>query len=74
MYLLLYPKLPLAELLAERPTVKRHVWQALSAITSASLTQQGRVYGGGLHKLEPKELANVPAEGVMSVLPKSFSL
>ncbi len=73
-YLLLYPKLPLAELLAERPTVKRHVWQALSAITSASLTQQGRVYGGGLHKLEPKELANVPAEGVMSVLPKSFSL
>jgi hypothetical protein len=30
---------------------------------------EGRVYGSGLHKLEPKELANVPAAEITGLIP-----
>jgi adenine-specific DNA-methyltransferase len=45
-------------------------WQGLNDITPAQLLGEGRVYGGGLHKLEPKELANVPVPQLMELLPK----
>jgi hypothetical protein len=43
----------------------RDVWEALNSITPQSMVSEGRVYGGGLHKLEPNELANVPADAVL---------
>ncbi len=72
-YLMLYPKPPLADLLHKRPPLKRKIWRALSSITPAALLREGRTYGGGLHKLEPKELGNVTADVLLAVLPKSFS-
>jgi predicted RNA methylase len=58
-YLLLYPKPWLSradkdgQLLAR---VCEHLW----LLRSSDYTTEGRVYGGGLHKMEPRELARLP--------------
>lgn len=59
-YLALYPKEPLADKLEANPALARRVWEILNGISPETMLAEGRVYGGGLHKLEPKELANVP--------------
>lgn len=61
-YLMLYPRPELAASLARDPELIRAVWRALNNIAPEILLGNGRVYGGGMHKLEPKELANVPAD------------
>ncbi len=63
-FLMLYPKPALAERLAEHEGAIRDIWASLNAIDAQTLLGNGRVYGGGLHKLEPKELANVPADNI----------
>lgn len=67
-FLMLYPQPLLAARLAENPEVISALWEALNAIDTATLVGNGRVYGGGLHKLEPKELANVPADGLAAIV------
>jgi adenine-specific DNA-methyltransferase len=67
-YLALYPKDALAQAMAENPSLARRVWTALNEICPESMMAEGRVYGGGLHKLEPKELANVPADALAALL------
>ena len=67
-YLMLYPKPLLAAALTAHPTLYRYVWEFLNSIDGATLISEGRVYGGGLYKLEPKELANVPAMALASLL------
>jgi hypothetical protein len=67
-YLLLYPKPLLAEALATSPSLLTKVQAILRAIEPTTLTSEGRVYGGGLHKLEPKELANVRVNGLNELL------
>ena len=70
-YLMLYPKGPIKRVLQDRPEMKRRVWEFLNQICPQAMLGEGRVYGGGLHKLEPKELGNVPAEAIAELLPKS---
>jgi hypothetical protein len=70
-YLMLYPKPPLALALEDNPKLKRKVWEFLNAIKPETLLGEGRVYGGGLYKMEPKELANVGAEAIAALLPKA---
>jgi len=68
-YLLLYPKPALARALDIDSTLERRVWEFLNGIDTATLLGEGRVYGGGLYKMEPKELANVPADAIAAMLP-----
>ena len=70
-YLMLYPKTPLEQAIAELPHLKQRVWAFLSSITSEDMLNEGRVYGGGLHKLEPKELGRVPATELAQLLANS---
>ncbi len=68
-YLMLYPQPPLDQVLQHDRGLKQKVWQVLHEICPQSLLGEGRVYGGGLHKLEPKELGNVPAPALADLLP-----
>ena len=65
MYLLLYPKAPLHAALRAHPAPEADVFRALQRITPTQLLAEGRVYGGGLHKVEPKELAQIRAREVL---------
>ena len=67
-YLMLYPQPLLAARLAINPEAIHDLWEALNAIKPETLLGNGRVYGGGLHKLEPKELANVPADDIAAIV------
>lgn len=60
-YLILYPKPLLAEILERNPRFDTLIIDALNQISGSSMLDEGRVYGGGMHKMEPSELANVPA-------------
>jgi hypothetical protein len=64
-YLLLYPKAHVASKLADRAA---EVFEALRAIHPKHFFSEGRVYGGGLHKMEPAELMRVRADGLAKIL------
>ena len=70
-YLMLYPKEGLARALRNDPDMKRRIWTFLNDISPTAMLNEGRVYGGGLHKLEPKELGNVPAAAIANLLPEA---
>ncbi len=71
-YLNLYPKPILAQVLKSKPSLLKKIWKALNELRPETLLNEGRVYGGGLHKLEPGELGNVQADTIASLLPKAI--
>lgn len=66
-YLLLYPKKDYAKSLEDN-NVRGRVWNVLNSISKSRLMNSGRVYGGGLYKMEPKELMNMPVPEMADVL------
>jgi hypothetical protein len=68
-YLAMYPAPILARAVGRDSTLIRRVWEVLNQTTADQLLGEGRVYGGGLHKLEPNELANVNATAISELIP-----
>ena len=64
-YLALYPKPCIATNLTANA---EEVFEALRAIHADHFFSQGRVYGGGLHKMEPAELMRLPADNLAKIL------
>ena len=71
-YLAMYPTPTLSRAMHEDSGLLRRIWQALNRLEPADLLSEGRVYGGGLHKLEPQELSNVPVSGIAALLPSEY--
>ncbi|MCI0334651.1 MAG: Eco57I restriction-modification methylase domain-containing protein [Planctomycetes bacterium] len=67
-YLMLYPKPALQNVANKHPEVLDLIWTELRAIDFALLKAEGRIYGGGLHKMEPAELGNVSARRLFDSL------
>ncbi len=68
-YLYLYPKPLLQRLIEQDFTIAESIWELLNSIELNLFIQNGRVYGGGLHKLEPKELQSIPIPEIGSIEP-----
>lgn len=69
-YLAMYPTSAVAKAMQLDSQLIRKIWSVLNQLKPEHLLDEGRVYGGGLHKLEPRELANVPADQIAKLLPK----
>ncbi len=67
-YHVLYPKGDFQQALHSDSQLAYSVWSALNAINQEVLTNEGRRYGGGLYKMEPKELGRVPANSLLSLV------
>jgi len=72
-YLMLYPTGALKEALRARPGLAAEVFAFLNSIGAEMLRSSGRVYGGALHKVEPKELGNLPAGALAKLVGSEYS-
>jgi adenine-specific DNA-methyltransferase len=63
-YLLLYPKESIASILNAWPMLWEELFKSLQSIRAEEFFSEGRVYGGGLYKIEPAELMRLPADAL----------
>lgn len=73
-YLALYPKKNLKQAFSQNPSLKRDIWTLLNDLKPETISGEGRVYGGGLKKIEPSELLNVPLPDMQEILPLNRDL
>ena len=55
----------LSDGLIAQPELQGRVFEAVKPIKPTDLVSEGRVRGGGIHKVEPKELAQISARFVL---------
>lgn len=66
-YLLMYPKAEYRYLF-RNSDFRYQVWEQLNTLPAELFLQHGRFYGGGLHKMEPRELLSMPAGTIAPLL------
>lgn len=66
-YLLLYPRENIVDKIQDFGKLES-VWKFLNNISDDIIARCGRVYGGGLHKLEPRELSAMPVTGFRRII------
>ena len=67
-YLLLYPTDSLRAALMIDPNLGAHIVRLLNSLSPEDFVDNGRVYGGGLFKMEPRELGRVDARKIIKEL------
>jgi len=72
-YLMLYPTPLLQAYIDSSPKAYQRIHEALVSLTPDDLRSGGRVYGGGLHKIEPKELMRLGAEAISALDPATLA-
>jgi len=70
LYLMLYPRNDLAAMLRRHPDRAEAVHALLGQVTGHELRGEGRIYGGGLNKIEPSELARISATSFVDLWPQ----
>ena len=70
LFLMLTPTGNLAAMLAAHPERAALIHQWLGNLTSSELRSEGRVYGGGFNKIEPKELARIASTSLAHLWPE----
>ncbi len=70
LYLMLYPQNGLSAMLRRYPDRSEAVHTLLCQVTGHELRGEGRVYGGGLNKIEPSELARISAASFIERWPE----
>jgi hypothetical protein len=69
-YLMLYPRDALANLLQTTTHLAEVVFNCINSLSVQDIISEGRVYGGGLHKIEPNELGKLSAASLLAALPE----
>lgn len=67
-YLLLYPKEWLKEKIQENSKMSEIVLDILNNSAEQIVSERTRIYSGGLKKIEPKELCNLPVIGMEKIM------
>jgi hypothetical protein len=67
-YLLLYPKDILKKLIEQNEVTEQEIFNILQSISMDEMKIESRIYGGGLLKLEPKDLGLINANNFLKIL------
>jgi hypothetical protein len=72
LYLMLYPTRGLTAMLRRHPERAEAIHGLLAQVTGYELRGEGRVYGGGLNKIEPSELGRICATPFVERWPELY--